>query len=85
MQLAHSLVIKDSNANKVNLHKKKFSPRSETLDKQLTKAVDPLYASGEKKYKEALALVEKLSPEDAEKFWKAQERNKVKKIYALCM
>jgi len=55
--------------------------KQETLDKQLTKAVDPLYASGEKKYKEALALIEKLSPEDTEKFWKAQERNKNAKSY----
>lgn len=43
---------------------------------QLVKAVPALKLAGEKKFDEAMEIIKTLSPEDAEKLWAVQERNK---------
>ncbi len=60
----------------IGLQKAKISPTS-----HLIKAIPKLRENGEKKFKEALEIVAGLSKEDADKFWKEQERNKNAKTF----
>lgn len=50
-------------------------------DSHLLKAIPKLRATGEKKFEQAQKIISKLSPEDAEKFWAIQVRNKNSKTF----
>jgi hypothetical protein len=43
---------------------------------RLVQAIPRLYEDGEKKYRAGCDMIKQLSPEDLDKFWSAQERNK---------